>query len=136
MLEALEPFGLGDFTSLLTEIKLQNWGKNLVIEGLYDPQEQNTPFTITLHQCYEIRWIPHKNDSNLTGNGANNLSQNLVTGLEPADLIDCQLQHQDDRSVAIFYTDLFELIVVYDRFTCKVTSSTPAPFLTATQVPV
>ncbi|KKI99595.1 hypothetical protein [Prochlorothrix hollandica] len=110
MLEALEPFGLGDFTSLITEIQLQNWGKTLVIQGLYDPHGQNLPFTLTLHQCYDIRWQPLSPDLNPA-----------LPDSEPADLIDLQLQTQGDRSTAIFYTDLFELTVGYDRLTCHTT---------------
>ena len=125
MLEALEPFGLGEFTSLLTEVKLQNWGKTLLIEGLYDPHGQHSPFTITLHQCYEICWHPHNINNGLPST-ENALVHNGRSDLEPADLIDCQFQNQDDRSVAIFYTDLFELIVVHDRLTCQVMPTMPS----------
>ncbi|MGA1357731.1 MAG: hypothetical protein ACO35Q_13770, partial [Prochlorothrix sp.] len=71
---------------------------------------QNSPFTLTLHQCQDIRWQLLDSDSNPT-----------LPNSEPADLIDLQLQTQADRSTAIVYTDLFELTVSYDRLTCHTT---------------
>ncbi len=99
MLEDLKQFDLGDYTSLINNIKLLSWGNELELECIYAPHNFKLSYKIHFFNCSEIDFSIHSPEN----------SQDLV-----ADIIDFKLEEKELEKTAIIYTDIFELFIIYD----------------------
>ena len=95
--------GLGDFTSVVTEVQVRLWGSEVSIQCLYDPATCQ-PYSLLFTDCREIRWNVH--DS-----GAIRDSE--------ANLIGFLLGQEDHQQPAVITTDIFEIFILYGRFEIK-----------------
>ena len=100
MLEDLKPLGLGNFTSLVTNVQVSLWGNDFLLECLYDPIDRR-PYKLAFQDCREIRWDIRSPED--------------VQDSE-IDLIDIQLGEDNHRKHAVIYTDIFELLILYGSF--------------------
>ncbi|OUL29186.1 hypothetical protein BV378_06100 [Nostoc sp. RF31YmG] len=89
--------GLGNFTSLITNIKFADWGETVFIDCVYHPTER-LPYRILFSKCDEIKWFMNDSD--------------LINEIE-ADIIDFQIKKDGERESAYFHTDIFELLISY-----------------------
>jgi hypothetical protein len=99
MLEELNLANLQEFTSLITKIKLSAWGSELELECIYDPQGIKLPYQIHFKDCTEIQLSLHSPEN----------SQDLE-----ADIIDFKVGQEQQKEPAIIYTDIFELLIIYE----------------------
>ena len=102
--------------SLITDVQLRKWGKELVIEGLNDPLNRGQ-IQLVFKNCHEIRWSL------------------LTDEAEPdteADVIGLSLSKAEDGEFAILTTDLFELSVLYQSLEVR----QPAPAARTVTTPV
>jgi hypothetical protein len=89
--------GLGNCTSLITDISFSEWGETVVIHFVYSLVER-LPYRIVFSKCYEIKWL--MNDSELASD-------------TEVDVIDFQIQRDEGKEYAYFHADIFDLIVFY-----------------------
>lgn len=89
--------------SLVTQVQLTQWGKELLFEFLDDPIDRQT-YSLNFKDCLEIHW------------------QNYTEGHsqdEEADLIGILLGKDNHQEPAIITTDLFEVSVLYGSFSLQ-----------------
>ncbi len=92
---------LGGLTSLVTNIKVSLWGNELLLECIYDPTGDRSPYSLVFQDCREIRWEVHDEEEIK----------------EPeADLIGFHLGEDAHRTAALIHTDIFEISILYGSF--------------------
>ncbi len=91
--------GLGSFTCLITKITISSWGKDVLIDCTYHPDER-LPFRLVFLNCREIKWLVDNPEN----------SHELE-----ADIIDFQSGESAHRQPAFFYTDIFQLWILYEH---------------------
>jgi len=96
--------GLGDLTSLVTDIQIKQWGTELWLHCVYDPIGERVPYELIFQDCWQLRWEIHDSDAS--------------SDLE-ADLIGITLGQNDHRQVAIIHTDIFELSLLYGNVSLR-----------------
>jgi hypothetical protein len=109
MIDDYQELGLGELTSLVTQVSLGAWGSQLSLRCLYDPAGERLPYLVTFHHCQQIQWNVHELE--------------LVADAE-ADLIGISLGKGDFQEPAVIYTDIFELSIVYSSFTIQLLEGT------------
>jgi hypothetical protein len=83
---------LGGLTSLVTNIKVSWWGNEVLLECIYDPTGDRSPYSLVFQDCREIRWEVHDEEEIK----------------EPeADLIGFHLGEDAHRTAALIHTDIF-----------------------------
>jgi hypothetical protein len=95
--------GLGPSTSLIKKIEILSWGKTVVIDCLYDPDDL-LAYQMVFYDCCEIKWkltFPEESEE-----------------LE-ADIIDVRIGEKDYIKPAFFFTDIFELTICYGHLEIK-----------------
>ncbi len=86
---------------LLTDARVQLWGKELLLDCLYAPWESSKSFQVLFINCKEIHW-------EFYGNG----------GIDTlADVIGILLGADEYRKPAVVNTTMFEVIVLYGKLT-------------------
>ena len=97
VVEGFNLLGLGNFTSLITNIKFADWGHSVLIDCVYIPQKR-LKYQIIFSQCNEIKWFI--NDSEIINDAE-------------ADIIDFTIEKDADKEYAYFHTDIFDLLIYY-----------------------
>jgi hypothetical protein len=82
--------------SLITNLQVDRWGRELVVEGLDDPFTRRK-VRLVFRVCRDIRWSNHEE----------------ARYESEADVVDLCLGQGDFREPAVITTDLFELTVEY-----------------------
>ena len=90
--------GLGELTSLVTDIQIKQWGTELWLHCVYDPLGERVPYALIFQDCRQLQWEIHDAAAS--------------SDLE-ADLIGMALGQNNYRQVAIIHTDIFELSLLY-----------------------
>ena len=90
--------GLGNFTSLINDIKFVDWGHTVLIDCVYHPQEKLS-YQIILSQCDKIEWSI--------------IDSEIIKDTE-ADIIDFTIEKDGDKEYAYFHTDIFDLLIYYE----------------------
>jgi hypothetical protein len=104
MADDYELLNVGGLTSLVTNVNVSLWGNEVVLECIYDPTGDRSPYTIVFHDCREIRWeVFHPED---------------VADPE-ADLIGIHLGEDAHRKAALIHTDIFEISILYGSFSVR-----------------
>lgn len=96
-MDSFSLLGFGNFTSLITKIEIISWGKKVIINCVYDPDDR-LPYQFIFHDCREIKW--------------NLIFPEEVDQLE-ADIIDFILGREAYEHPALFHTDIFQLTILY-----------------------
>lgn len=52
-MEDLKPFGLGSFISLITNVRLLDWGNKVIFECVYDPIDRK-PYKLIFTDCTQL----------------------------------------------------------------------------------
>jgi hypothetical protein len=87
--------------SLITDLRMANWGSDLVLECLDDPQTRRR-YQVVYRNCQEIRLSLHDAAE--------------ATREAEADVIGFLPGKQEFAEPAVLTTDIFELVIVYDRY--------------------
>lgn len=95
--------GLGNASSLVVALRLVAWGKNIIVDCIYDPLGERRDYQLAFDECSQLRI-----DSLASG----------PVGEPQADLIGITLGDDNHRTPAVLTTDLFELHVRYGQFRC------------------
>ncbi|MGB3636660.1 MAG: hypothetical protein WBA39_03575 [Rivularia sp. (in: cyanobacteria)] len=90
--------GLGNFTSLITNIKFADWGRTVLIDCVYHPQTR-LKYQIIFYQCDKIKW---------------SIIDSEIVNEREADVIDFQIEKDGDKEYAYFHTDIFDLLIYYE----------------------
>lgn len=89
--------GLGNSTSLITNVQVTLWGKEVFIDCVYDPDER-LPYRFVFSDCQEIKW-------------------NLLfpeDACDPeADIFDFLVGKENHSKPALFHTDIFDITILY-----------------------
>jgi hypothetical protein len=93
--------GLGELTSLVTNVKVSLWGAEVLVECLYDPMGDHIPYSLIFQDCREIGWNVHDEEE---------------VGEPLADLIGIHLGEDSHRKRAVIHTDIFEIAILYGSF--------------------
>jgi hypothetical protein len=93
--------GLGELTSLVTNVKVSMWGAEVLVECLYDPTGDRIPYSLIFQDCRDIGWNVHDEEE---------------LGEPLADLIGIYLGEDAHRKRAVIHTDIFEISILYGRF--------------------
>ncbi len=93
--------GLGELTSLVTNVKVSRWGAEVLVECLYDPMGDRIPYSLIFKDCREIGWNVHDEEE---------------VGEPLADLIGIHLGEDAHRKPAVIHTDIFEIAILYGSF--------------------
>jgi hypothetical protein len=93
--------GLGELTSLVTNVKVSLWGAEVLVECLYDPMGDRIPYSLIFQDCREIGWNVHDEEE---------------IGEPLADLIGIHLGEDSHRKRAVIHTDIFEIAILYGSF--------------------
>ncbi|MBI5671120.1 MAG: hypothetical protein HZC41_24250 [Chloroflexi bacterium] len=90
-------------TFWVRDVRMQDWGSDLVLDCSYEPGEPDAPipFRLTLHDCREIQWrvyahLKHPEDTTL-----------------PAELVNVALGAGNHHKPLNLLTDSFGLTVLY-----------------------
>lgn len=94
-----QPSGLRLMPSLVTDVRVSNWGNELVLECLDDPLTRRR-YQLVYQNCRDIRWSLH--DAEATRDAE-------------ADVIAICPGQGGHAEPAVLTTDIFELAVLYDR---------------------
>jgi len=92
---------LGPATSFVTAILVANWGRDVTVMCLYDPDGARQPYRLLFGECEEASW---------------QLFHPEQAGESEAALIDFSIGARNDRKIAVVNTDIFELLVYYGTF--------------------
>ncbi|MFB8798144.1 MAG: hypothetical protein U7126_28835 [Microcoleus sp.] len=92
--------GLGGLTSLITNVKVSLWGKEVLIECVYSPEER-LPYVLGFKDCREISWTVQDEDE--------------VSELE-AEFLGIYLGEPKHHKPAVITTDIFEISILYGSF--------------------
>jgi len=92
--------GLGDFTSLITNVKVSLWGNEVLIECVYNPEER-LPYRLAFKDCRDISWTVHDEEE--------------VGELE-AEFFGISLGEPKHRKPAVITTDICEISILYGSF--------------------
>lgn len=90
--------GLGNFTSLINDIKFAEWGHTVLIDCVYNLQKR-LQYQIICSQCDKIKWFI--------------IDSEIVNEAE-ADIIDFTIEKDGDKKYAYFHTDIFDLLIYYE----------------------
>lgn len=93
--------GLGDATSLVTSVHVNNWGASVVFSCIYDPQGRHQPYRMVFMHCRDIQILSF--DDKLSDDAT-------------ADLIGFVLGEGNNQRPAIITTDICEILISYDHF--------------------
>lgn len=96
--------GLGELTSLITDVEISHWGTEVMLKCVYAPRGERLPYQLTFHNCQEIQWNVHDLES--------------TSDLE-ADLIGLCLGKESYQQPAVIHTDIFELAIFYDNYSLE-----------------
>lgn len=105
MADDYELLNVGGLTSLVTNVNVSLWGNEVVLECIYDPTGDRTPYSLVFQDCRFITWEVHDEEE----------------VKEPeADLIGIHLGEDAHRKAALIHTDIFEISILYGSFSvCK-----------------
>jgi len=92
---------LGLAPSLITALHVSQWGSEVAIACLYDPDNARRPYRLVFHACDNLHW-------EVVNPGALRDAE--------ADFIDFAVGVKDGRSVAIIEADIFELVMSYGSY--------------------
>ena len=94
--------GLGEATSLIDDVELDEEKKIIVISCIYSPLATKIKYRLLFQGCREISWdrFPGSREP-----------------IFPADLLGISLRDDKQRQFAVLSTDSFELSFLYDGFT-------------------
>src|SRR5688572_13045649 len=95
--------------SLVTDIRVRNWARELVLVCLDDPVTRRTS-ELVFANCREIRWSLDDATS-------------IFTEAAEADIIGFRPGKPSYLEPAILTTDLFELSILYDRLEIRETTA-------------
>ena len=92
---------VGGLTSLVTNVNVSLWGNKVVLECIYDPTGDRSPYSLVFQDCRLITWEVHDEEEIQ----------------EPeADLIGFHLGEDAHRKAALIHTDIFEISILYGSF--------------------
>ncbi len=91
---------VGPATSLITDIKIAEWGTQVLVSCLYDPLGARKPYIVLLHGCSRIDWNVHTPEH---------------AGDTEADVIGFEIR-SEARDHALIATDIFELSIWYNNY--------------------
>ncbi|MEH2436244.1 MAG: hypothetical protein V7K25_18685 [Nostoc sp.] len=91
---------LGNSTSLITNVQVVLWGKEVYIDCVYNP-DKRLPYRFVFYNCREIKW--------------NLLFPEDACDVE-ADIIDFFLGKENYLQPALFHTDIFQITILYGSF--------------------
>ena len=102
--------GLGEASSVVTEVKIVEDEHAIIISCLYDPQDAQMPYRLCFNKCAHITWEPSDE------------------GVDPhhldAELIGISLETNASQKLAVITTDAFELSFSYGSFAVQTHPST------------
>ncbi len=96
---------LGDATSVVTAIDVSDWGAQLILSCLYDPQGTSKPYKLIFLGCTEVRL---------------SMQDHQRSKDTSADLIGFSIGEDTQRKPAVITTDVFEASVTYETFRIEV----------------
>ncbi len=101
MADDYELLKVGGLTSLVTNVNVSLWGNKVVLECIYDPTGDRSPYSLVFQDCRLITWEVHDEEEIQ----------------EPeADLIGFHLGEDAHRKAALIHTDIFEISILYGSF--------------------
>ena len=101
MADDYELLKVGGLTSLVTNVNVSLWGNEVVLECIYDPTGDRSPYSLVFQDCRLITWEVHDEEEIQ----------------EPeADLIGFHLGEDAHRKAALIHTDIFEISILYSSF--------------------
>ena len=101
MADDYELLKVGGLTSLVTNVNVSLWGNEVVLECIYDPTGDRSPYSLVFQDCRLITWEVHDEEEIQ----------------EPeADLIGFHLGEDAHRKAALIHTDIFEISILYGSF--------------------
>ncbi len=92
---------LGPAMSFVKDILVTQWGHNVTVVCLYDPDGARQPYHLEFKGCEEVCW---------------QLFRPEEAEEKEAAIIDFALGIRDDRKIAVIDADIFELVVYYGTF--------------------
>lgn len=101
MVDNYNLLGLGELTSLVTNVKVSMWGAEVLVECLYDPTGDRLPYSLIFKDCRDIGWNVHDEEE---------------VGEPLADLIGIHFGEDAHRKPAVIHTDIFEVSILYGSF--------------------
>jgi hypothetical protein len=90
--------GLGDSTSLITDVEMSLWGSELLFRCVYNPMGKRLPYKLIFQDCQDIRWTVHDLEE---------------VNEQEANLIGISLGENEYRQPAVIHTDIFEVSILY-----------------------
>jgi hypothetical protein len=104
MADDYELLNIGGLTSLVTNVNVSLWGNEVVLECIYDPTGDRSPYSLVFQDCRFITWEVHDEEEIQ----------------EPeADLIGIHLGEDAHRKAALIHTDIFEISILYGSFSVR-----------------
>jgi hypothetical protein len=100
--EIFEALNLARGAWLINELTVNQWGIELTIHALYDPEEADTQFQITFKDCRKTVWDAFDVEDAIAENNA-----------LQADVIGMDIGEAQHRKPAVITTDLFEIAITY-----------------------
>ena len=86
---------------LLTDARVQLWGKELLLDCLYAPWESSESFHVLFNDCKEIHW-------EIYGDGSTDTTADVISIIVGAD---------EYSKPVVIDTDIFEVTVLYRKLT-------------------
>ncbi|NJK65292.1 MAG: hypothetical protein HC789_14440 [Microcoleus sp. CSU_2_2] len=104
MADDYELLNVGGLTSLVTNVNVSLWGNEVILECIYDPTGDRSPYSLVFQDCRFITWEVHDEEE--------------VKDPE-ADLIGIHLGEDAHRKAALIHTDIFEISILYGNFSVR-----------------